>query len=222
MFGKKKRQNFRFRPKNVTKFRWRPFFFGEHLMFGKKNVRISDFGRRMWLNFDEDLFFFFFFFFFFFLETICFLAEITNVFPRFPRNSVAICATFDGSVSSPPIIFTDIRHWYRTTIQLQINFFLNAFNWPSLLSETIQTFIYFILLFWINAAMIMNLVSLKHLKWKLIFSLHCLKEKWFEIVSKLFFGLFLSKVFPFFVQISILRRISNLSLKSRNGQYKFV
>ena len=47
---------------------------------------------------------------FFFLETICFWAEITNVFPRFPRNSVAICATFDGSVSSPAIIFTDIRH----------------------------------------------------------------------------------------------------------------
>ena len=78
-FWQKKRQNFRFWPKNVTKFRWRPFFF-----------------------------------FFFFLETICFWAEITNVFPRFPRNSVAICATFDGSVSSPPIIFTDIRYWARS------------------------------------------------------------------------------------------------------------
>ena len=74
-FWQKKRQNFRFWPKIVTKFRWRPFFF-------------------------------------FFLETMCFWAEITNVFPRFPRNSVAICATFDGSVSSPPIIFTDIRAWF--------------------------------------------------------------------------------------------------------------
>ena len=59
------------------------------------------------MHFDEDLFFFFF------LETTCFWAEITNVFPRFPRNSVAICATFDGSVLSPPIIFTDIRHCYE-------------------------------------------------------------------------------------------------------------
>ena len=39
------------------------FCFGDHLISGRKNVRISDFGRRMWLNFDEDLFFFFFFFF---------------------------------------------------------------------------------------------------------------------------------------------------------------
>ena len=53
------------------------FRFGDHLIFGRKNVRISDFGRRMWLNFDEDLFF---------LETTCFWAEITNVFQRFPRN----------------------------------------------------------------------------------------------------------------------------------------
>ena len=58
------------------------FFFGDHLIFGRKNVRISDFGRRMWLNFDEDLFFFFFLI----LETTCFGAEITNVFQRFPRN----------------------------------------------------------------------------------------------------------------------------------------
>ena len=56
------------------------FFFGDHLIFGRKNVRISDFGRRMWLNFDEYLFFFFL------LETTCFWAEITNVFQRFPRN----------------------------------------------------------------------------------------------------------------------------------------
>ena len=62
----------------------------------------------------------FFFLFFFFLKTTCFWAEITNVFPKFPRNSVAnfreiICATFDGSVSSPPIIFTDVRHCVSST-----------------------------------------------------------------------------------------------------------
>ena len=29
-------------------------------MLGEKNVRISDFGRKITLNFSEDLFFFFF------------------------------------------------------------------------------------------------------------------------------------------------------------------
>ena len=41
------------------------FFFGDHLILGGKNVRILDFGRKITLNFGEDLFFFFFFFFFF-------------------------------------------------------------------------------------------------------------------------------------------------------------
>ena len=36
------------------------FFFGDHLILGGKNVRISDFGRKITLNFGEDLFFFFF------------------------------------------------------------------------------------------------------------------------------------------------------------------
>ena len=40
------------------------FFFGDHLILGGKNVWILDFGRKMTLNFGEDLFFFFFFFFF--------------------------------------------------------------------------------------------------------------------------------------------------------------
>ena len=34
------------------------FFFGDHLILGGKNVRISDFGRKISLNFGEDLFFF--------------------------------------------------------------------------------------------------------------------------------------------------------------------
>ena len=33
------------------------FFFGVHLILGGKNVRISDFGRKITLNFGEDLFF---------------------------------------------------------------------------------------------------------------------------------------------------------------------
>ena len=65
-FGRKKRLNFRFRPKNQSQFRWRPgffsffffFFFRDHLILGGKNVWISDFGRNISLNFGEDLFFF--------------------------------------------------------------------------------------------------------------------------------------------------------------------
>ena len=34
------------------------FFFGDHLIFGGKNLWISDFGRKITLNFGEDLFFF--------------------------------------------------------------------------------------------------------------------------------------------------------------------
>ena len=50
--------------------------FGEDLFFFRrsldfgKNVRILDFGRKITLNFGVDLFFFFFFF--FFLEITCF------------------------------------------------------------------------------------------------------------------------------------------------------
>ena len=34
------------------------FFFGDHLILGKKIVWISDFGRKITLNFSEDLFYF--------------------------------------------------------------------------------------------------------------------------------------------------------------------
>ena len=60
-FGVKKR--FWFWLKNRTPLRWRPFFFfifyffGDHLFLGWKNVWISDFGRKIRLNFGEDLFF---------------------------------------------------------------------------------------------------------------------------------------------------------------------
>ena len=37
------------------------FFFGDHLILGRKNLWILDFGRKITLNFGEDLFFFFFF-----------------------------------------------------------------------------------------------------------------------------------------------------------------
>ena len=58
--------------KNHSQFRWRPFFFlffffffGDHLSLGAKNVRISDFGRKITLNFQFRWRPFFFFFFFF-------------------------------------------------------------------------------------------------------------------------------------------------------------
>ena len=67
-YGRKKRLNSGFRPKNHSEFWRRPFFFylfiyffGDHLLLGGKNVWILDFGRKITLNFGEDLFFFFFF-----------------------------------------------------------------------------------------------------------------------------------------------------------------
>ena len=54
-------RNFGFRPKNHSEFWRRPFFFffGDHLILGRKNLWISDFGRKITLNFGEELFFFF-------------------------------------------------------------------------------------------------------------------------------------------------------------------
>ena len=114
-----KHLNFRIRPKNQTQSAKTFFFFffsGDHLFLDGKNLWISDFGRKIWLNFGEDLFFFFFFWRppvfgrkkplnfgfrpknltqfrrrpFFFLETTCFWAEKTFEFPSFPRNFVWI------------------------------------------------------------------------------------------------------------------------------------
>ena len=57
------------------------FFFGDHLFLGWKTVWISDFGRKMSLNFGEDFFFF---------GDHLFLGWQTFEFPSFPRNSVWI------------------------------------------------------------------------------------------------------------------------------------
>ena len=48
-----KRLNFGFRPKNQTQFRRRPFFFffGDHLILGGKNLRISE---KFRLNFRTN------------------------------------------------------------------------------------------------------------------------------------------------------------------------
>ena len=91
-----------------SQFWWRPFFFGDHLILGEKfrnsaekslsilvkifffffffffwrspdfGRKISKCGRKVTLNFGEDLFF---------LEITCFWAEKSFEFPSFPRNS---------------------------------------------------------------------------------------------------------------------------------------
>ena len=55
-FGRKKLLNFEFRPKNQTQFRRRPFFFffGDHLILGGKNLRISEHSEEFRLNFRTN------------------------------------------------------------------------------------------------------------------------------------------------------------------------
>ena len=79
--GVKKRLNFGFWPKNQTQFRWKPFFLETTCFWAEKNVWISVFGRKIRLNFGENLFF---------LETTWFWAEKTFEIPSFPRNFVSI------------------------------------------------------------------------------------------------------------------------------------
>ena len=50
VFGRNKRLNLRFRPKNPSQFRWRPFFFWRSPL-GGKSVWIWDLGRKIRLNF---------------------------------------------------------------------------------------------------------------------------------------------------------------------------
>ena len=64
-------------------------FFGDHLNLGEKNVWISDFGRKISLNFGEDLFFFCFLF-FFFLETTWIWAKKTFESPISAEKSLSI------------------------------------------------------------------------------------------------------------------------------------
>ena len=52
-FWQKKRQKFRLWPKNVTKFRWRPFFFfffGDHLFLGRNYECISEVSEKFRRN----------------------------------------------------------------------------------------------------------------------------------------------------------------------------
>ena len=73
ILGHLKRLNFGFRPKNHSQFRWRPFFFffGDHLILGEKNAWISDFGRKITLNFGEDIRIF---------EVLCLKSPPTKIF----------------------------------------------------------------------------------------------------------------------------------------------
>ena len=47
------------------------FFFGDHLILGEKNVWISDFGRKITLNFGEDIRIF---------EVLCLKSPPTKIF----------------------------------------------------------------------------------------------------------------------------------------------
>ena len=67
-------------PRVTTFFFFFFFFFGDYLILGRKNLWVSDFGRKITLNFGEDLFFFFF------LEITWFWAEKPFEFPSFPRH----------------------------------------------------------------------------------------------------------------------------------------
>ena len=53
-FGRKKRLNFGFRPKNHSEFWRRPFFFGDHLILGGKNLWISDHSKTFRLKFRTN------------------------------------------------------------------------------------------------------------------------------------------------------------------------
>ena len=100
-FGRKKRLNFRFRPKNHSQFWWRPFFlfFGDHLNLGEKNVWMSDFGRKIILNFGEDIRIF---------EVLCFKS------PPPPK--------FSGSATASALkeIVTQIRMLYQLVIKQKV------------------------------------------------------------------------------------------------------
>ena len=99
--------------KNHSRFWWRPFFFfffffffGDHLILGEKNVWISDFGRKITLDFGEDLFFFFFF-----LETTWFWAKknvwISDFGQRITLNSDEDIRNFEVlCFKSPPPKFS--------------------------------------------------------------------------------------------------------------------
>ena len=131
-----KRLNFRYWPKNQSEFRRRPFLFfffvfGDHSILGGKNVWISDFGRKISLNFGEDLFFFFFFFFFFgdhliLGEKNLWISEFPEKFPlnfrtnrvqliqqqwKFGSRSFALFSLFQKSPSLFQILATRLHTW---------------------------------------------------------------------------------------------------------------
>ena len=84
-----KRLDFRIWPKNQSQFRSKPFFifyfFGDHLILGRKNVWISNFGRKISLNYGEDLCFIFILW-----RPPWFWAEKTFEFPISAVKSVSI------------------------------------------------------------------------------------------------------------------------------------
>ena len=110
-FGRKNRSNLWFRPKNLSQFRWRLFFFFEdHLFLGRKTVWISNFGRKIRLNFGEDLFF---------LEITCLWAEKPpQSDSRAMKMWVKVAYSCLNLQKKPPPPFT--KSWLRACIGLSI------------------------------------------------------------------------------------------------------
>ena len=100
------------------------FFFGDHLNLGEKNVWISDFGRKISLNFGEDLFFLF-------LETTWIWAKKTFEFPISAEKSVSILVKtseflrFCASNPPPTKIFW-IRHCLTCQLITELQSLLNS------------------------------------------------------------------------------------------------
>ena len=80
-FWAKKSFEFSILAENSDSILVKTFFFGDHLFLGWKIVWISDSGRKLGLNFGEDLFF---------LEITCFWAEKLFEFPILAENSDSV------------------------------------------------------------------------------------------------------------------------------------
>ena len=93
------------------------FFFGDQPFLGWKSVWISDFGRKIRLNFGEDLFFF---------ETTCFWAEKAFEFPILAEKSV--------SISVKTFFFETTCFWaekaFEFPILAEISVSISRINWP--------------------------------------------------------------------------------------------
>ena len=96
------------------------FFFGDHLFLGWKTVWICNFGRKIRLNFGDDLFFFF-------LEITCFWAEKPFEFStpaeifgskqwKFESRSLAVVSLFQ--ILATRLVFTKFPHLNKIVVEV--------------------------------------------------------------------------------------------------------